>query len=46
MGPCAFLVAYFLTVRNAMFVKVGAGFTFSNSRLSADVNVKKDKVEG
>ena len=45
MGPCAFLMALFLIVRNGMSVKVGAGFNFFNSRLSADVNVKKDEVE-
>ena len=33
-------MALFLVVRNYMFVKVGAGFIFHNSRLSADVNVK------
>ena len=45
MEPCAFHMASFLIVRNEMFVKVGAGFNSFNSRLSADVNVKKDEVE-
>lgn len=44
-GTMCVLHGLFLIVRNGMFVKVVVGFNFFNSRLSADVNVKKDEVE-